>query len=259
MPPVFGPGVAVDRRACSPAPARADRASRRRRTATSSETSGPVRPSSITTRAAGVAERGAREVGAHGVARLGERLGDDARPCPRRARRSSRRRARAASRGTRARRPPRRRRTSRAARSGTPAATSTSFIHAFEPSSRARPRRARTRGGPRARTASATPATSGSSGPTTTRSASSSSASSATAAGSVGVDRDALADRRPCPGCPGAADHLVDVRRTRAAPTRARARARPTRRRGPVTVLDALTRRGEARSSDRGRDRRRRG
>ena len=56
-----------------------------------------MRPSSITSGAAGVAERLAREVGAHRVARVGERLGDDARPCPRRGRRSSPRRAARAS------------------------------------------------------------------------------------------------------------------------------------------------------------------
>ena len=44
---------------------------------TSSDSSGPVRPSSIDERAPGVAERLARQVGAHRVARLGERLGDD--------------------------------------------------------------------------------------------------------------------------------------------------------------------------------------
>ena len=58
---------------------------------------------------------------------------------------------------------------------GTPAAAMTSFANALEPSScAAAPRRAEARRCPRARTASATPATSGASGPTTTRSAPSS-------------------------------------------------------------------------------------
>ena len=88
-------------------------------------------------RAAGVAERLAREVGAHRVARVGERLGDD----------------HALARGEavglhdvgrrelleerRARRPRRRRRSCAWRAVGTPASASTSFIHAFEPSSRA--------------------------------------------------------------------------------------------------------------------------
>ena len=87
--------------------------------------------------AAGVAERLAREVGAHRVARVGERLGDDARPCPRRGRRSSPRRAARTPRGTRAARSSSSAPNAAWRAVGTPASASTSFIHAFEPSSRA--------------------------------------------------------------------------------------------------------------------------
>ena len=138
MPPVFGPGVAVaDALEVLRRRERRPRRRDRRRTRTSSESSGPVRPSSITSGAAGVAERRARQVGAHRVARVGERLGDEHALARGEAVGLHDVGAAAASRGTRAPRPRRRHRTRAWRAVGTPAAASTSFIHAFEPSSRA--------------------------------------------------------------------------------------------------------------------------
>src|SRR5262249_8506308 len=69
---------------------------------------------------------------------------------------------------------------------GTLAAAMTSLAKALLPSSCAACADGPKQSMPRARTASATPATSGASGPTTTRSAAQSAARSATAVGSVG-------------------------------------------------------------------------
>ena len=207
-------------------------------------------------RAARVAERVARQVRAHRVARLGDRLGDD----------------HALARGEavgldhvepgqrleeRERAPPRRRRRTCACRAvGTPGASRA------RPSSTPSSPSRRGRGGgrserevaARASSASTTPATSGSSGPTTTRSASSSSASATTAAGSSASTGDALAERRPCPGCRA---RRRPRRRAASArdPTRARARGRRRRRRGRARHV---TRRGAARRSGRAPGRHRR-
>ncbi len=84
---------------------------------------------------------------------------------------------------------------SRARAVGTPAAAITSFANALLPSSCAAAADGPKHAMPAARTASATPATSGASGPTTTNCAPSSCASAATAAGIGGVHGVLLGDR----------------------------------------------------------------
>ncbi len=87
---------------------------------------------------------------------------------------------------------------------GTPAAVITSLANALDPSSRAASALGPNTAIPLARTASATPATSGASGPITTRSACSSTASAATAAGSAASTARSSATAA-IPGFPGAA------------------------------------------------------
>ena len=254
MPPVFGPASPSNARLWSCAGATAPRRDRRTaRTARPRGRSGPPR-----SRTCGRRRRTRRrEVRAHRVARLGDRLGDDARPCPRRARRSSRRSSPGSvSRNANAAASSAGAETSRTRAVGTPAATSTSFIHAFEPS-----RRAAAALGPNAR-----------------RPARSQRVDDAGDERILGTDDDEIGvelgrrDRRPrpdrspstgthspivaMPGLPGRADDLVDVRRARQ-PPRERVLA-------PATTDDenagahALRGAGQARSSDRARDRHRR-
>ena len=87
---------------------------------------------------------------------------------------------------------------------GTPAAAMTCLAKAFDPSSWAAAREGPKQAIPRARTASATPATSGASGPTTTRSTPSRTARSATADPSIG-STSCRSATVAIPGLPGAA------------------------------------------------------
>ena len=84
----------------------------------------------------------------------------------------------------------------------------TSLANDFEPSSAAASALGPKHGMPAARTASATPATSGASGPTTTRSAATSRASAATSSPSVAVTSCSVASAA-IPGLPGRGVQLV--------------------------------------------------
>ena len=152
------------------------------------ESSGPVSPSSMTHVRPGVAERGTRQIRAHRIARLGERLGHDDALAGRETvgldHVEPGERVEKRERGVVVARAERRVARGRDARRD-----------AARPSSTPSSLRASRRGpadrtpGPEASTASTTPATSGSSGPTTTRSASSLSARSR--------DRHRIGRRRP--------------------------------------------------------------
>ena len=109
--------------------------------------------------------------------------------------------------------------------SGRPRPRSTSFIQALEPSSLAAAIDGPNTVAPLARRSSVSPSTSGASGPITTRSNASSSVDRVRRAGGT-VPSSAI------PGLPGAAVDRVDRRRPVRAPTPARARAHPNRRRG---------------------------
>ena len=116
---------------------------------------------------------------------------------------------------------------------GTPAAAMTSLANALDPSSRAASRLGPKQAIPRSRTASATPATSGASGPTTTRSAPRSAASAATASPDSGSTSWSVATAA-IPGLPGAAwTSVTPGSRERA---RARACSRP-----PVPMTRVFT------------------
>src|SRR5262249_24892688 len=103
---------------------------------------------------------------------------------------------------------------------GTPAAASTSFIHFFEPSSRAAALSGPNARCPRACSSSTTPATSGGAAPTATRSGLTPAAASPT------LPRSTPSARRQAPnpaerghtGVAGRADDLTDLRRAREAP-----------------------------------------
>ena len=220
MPPVFGPGVAVAdalevlRRRERHAP------SGRRRTARAARARGRVSPSSITSvrpaspnaspeRYARTASRASASdsVTTHALAR-GEPVGLHDVEAGR------------ASRGTRARRLPRRRRTCACARgrharaprarpSSTPSNLRAGAAAAPGPNAR-RPRALHRVDD--ARDERLLGADDHEVGVDARRRA------RRPPSGSVGVDRHALAERRPCPGCPGARDDLVDRRRAREPP-----------------------------------------
>ena len=124
------------------------------------------------------------------------------------------------------RRRPRRASSRRAARrSARPAAAMTSLANALEPSSRAPAADGPNTGIPAARTASATPATSGASGPTTTRSAPSvGRRARRPRSRPAGRPRAAWRARR-CPGLPGAACSAVTAGSRDSARTSACSRA----------------------------------
>ena len=103
----------------------------------------------------------------------------------------------------------------------------TCFAKSLEPSSRAALPDGPKHGMPLARTASATPATSGASGPTTTRSASTSTASPATASGDrMSTSRCSVATSA-IPGLPGAAITAVTPGSRTSPSTRACSRPPP--------------------------------
>ncbi len=130
---------------------------------------------------------------------------------------------------------------------GTSATAITSLAKAFEPSSAAASRLGPKQLIPRARTASATPATNGASGPITTRSAPRSAASEATASPSIGSTSCNVATS-PTPGLPGAACTSVTDGSRESAIASACSRA-------PVPITRVLTRASLVRSgaADRGR------
>ena len=117
---------------------------------------------------------------------------------------------------------------------GTSAAAITSLAKAFDPSSAAASRLGPKQLIPRARTASATPATSGASGPITTRSAARSAARDATASPSSGSTGCSVATS-PTPGLPGAACTSVTDGSRESASASACSRA-------PVPITRVLTR-----------------
>ena len=168
---------------------------RRPSVTTNSDTSGPARYSSITTRpqVGGVRERGVPVVGHDDALAGGEPVVLDHVG-----------RAELVER----RRDLRRRGADERAGGRHPGRRHDSLANAFDPSSCAAAADGPKHGMPFARTASATPATSGASGPTTTRSAPTSTASAATACRIGGVDR-AQSARAAVPGLPGAQTDAV--------------------------------------------------
>ena len=255
MPPVFGPSSPSNARLWSCAIA-IDAASR----AVAEHEQRDLGPGEALfdhARAAGVAERVAREVRAHRIARFADRLGDDHALAGREPVGLDDVEPGQRARGTRTRRPRRPRRTSRSGRSGHRPRRSTSFIQAFEPSSRAAaargPNARRPRGLDRvddARDQRIFGADDDEVG--------------VELVGEVGAPRRDRSRRprrthrsSPCPGCPGA-QTTSSTNGERANPHASACSRPPIADDENAAATSTATRRAATRSSDRARDRHRR-